>query len=61
MKAQRVVVPKPKKPGLTGFMRIQFKILGFCSTTWEGNYSKPDRIVSALDIADRRPTGRRGI
>ncbi len=46
---------KPKA-GLTGFSVSNLKIPGF-EQPWEGNYGKPDRIVSALDIMTEGPLG----
>lgn len=46
---------KPKA-GLTGFSVSNLKIPGFVQP-WEGNYGKPDRIVSALDIMTEGPLG----
>lgn len=46
---------KPKA-GLTGFTVSNLKIPGFVQP-WEGNYGKPDRIVSALDIMTEGPLG----
>ncbi|QSX42659.1 phosphoribosylformylglycinamidine synthase [Shewanella cyperi] len=46
---------KPKA-GLTGFSVSNLKIPGFVQP-WEGNYGKPERIVSALDIMIDGPLG----
>ncbi|MFB2733630.1 phosphoribosylformylglycinamidine synthase [Shewanella mangrovisoli] len=46
---------KPKA-GLTGFSVSNLKIPGFVQP-WEGNYGKPERIVSALDIMIEGPLG----
>ncbi|MFB2777669.1 phosphoribosylformylglycinamidine synthase [Shewanella mangrovisoli] len=46
---------KPKA-GLTGFSVSNLKIPGFVQP-WEGNYGKPERIVSALDIMTEGPLG----
>ena len=46
---------KPKA-GLTGFSVSNLKIPGF-EQPWEGNYGKPSRIVSALDIMTEGPLG----
>ncbi|MGL4901377.1 MAG: phosphoribosylformylglycinamidine synthase, partial [Shewanella sp.] len=46
---------KPKA-GLTGFTVSNLHIPGFVQP-WEGNYGKPDRIVSALDIMTEGPLG----
>ncbi|QYJ77256.1 phosphoribosylformylglycinamidine synthase [Shewanella sp. FJAT-52076] len=46
---------KPKA-GLTGFSVSNLKIPGFVQP-WEGNYGKPDRIVTALDIMTEGPLG----
>ena len=49
---------KPKA-GLTGFSVSDLKIPGFVQP-WEGDYGKPDRIVSALDIMIDGPLGGAG-
>jgi phosphoribosylformylglycinamidine synthase len=46
---------KPKA-GLTGFSVSNLNIPGF-KQPWEGDYGKPDRIVSALDIMIEGPLG----
>ncbi|GIU46564.1 phosphoribosylformylglycinamidine synthase [Shewanella colwelliana] len=46
---------KPKA-GLTGFSVSNLKIPGFVQP-WEGDYGKPDRIVTALDIMTEGPLG----
>ncbi|MCF1429564.1 MAG: phosphoribosylformylglycinamidine synthase [Shewanella sp.] len=46
---------KPKA-GLTGFCVSNLKIPGFVQP-WEGDYGKPERIVSALDIMMDGPLG----
>ncbi|NMH65514.1 phosphoribosylformylglycinamidine synthase [Shewanella salipaludis] len=46
---------KPKA-GLTGFSVSNLKIPGFVQP-WEGDYGKPERIVSALDIMTEGPLG----
>ncbi|MCL6415877.1 phosphoribosylformylglycinamidine synthase [Aestuariirhabdus sp. Z084] len=46
---------KPKA-GLTGFTVSNLNIPGF-RQPWEGNYGKPERIVSALDIMVEGPIG----
>ncbi|MEH6358167.1 MAG: phosphoribosylformylglycinamidine synthase [Pseudomonadales bacterium] len=46
---------KPKA-GLTGFSVSNLNIPGF-EQPWEGNYGKPNRIVSALDIMTEGPLG----
>ncbi|MBM7072730.1 phosphoribosylformylglycinamidine synthase [Shewanella sp. 202IG2-18] len=46
---------KPKA-GLTGFSVSNLNIPGF-EQPWEGNYGKPSRIVSALDIMTEGPLG----
>lgn len=46
---------KPKA-GLTGFSVSNLKIPGF-EQPWEGDYGKPDRIASALDIMLEGPIG----
>ncbi|MGL5390505.1 MAG: phosphoribosylformylglycinamidine synthase, partial [Shewanella sp.] len=46
---------KPKA-GLTGFTVSNLQIPGFVQP-WEGNYGKPERIVSALDIMTEGPLG----
>lgn len=46
---------KPKA-GLTGFSVSNLNIPGF-EQPWEGDYGKPDRIVSALDIMTEGPLG----
>ena len=46
---------KPKA-GLTGFSVSNLNIPGF-EQPWEGNYGKPTRIVSALDIMTEGPLG----
>ncbi len=46
---------KPKA-GLTGFSVSNLKIPGF-EQPWEGDYGKPERIVSALDIMLEGPIG----
>jgi len=47
------------KAGLTGFTVSNLNIPGF-KQPWEGNYGKPDRIVSALDIMIEGPLGGAG-
>ncbi len=44
------------KAGLTGFTVSHLKIPGF-DQPWEGNYGKPERISSALDIMLEGPIG----
>ena len=55
MKAQRVVVQKPKA-GLTGFSVSNLVIPNF-EQPWENPLSKPNRIASALDIMIEGPLG----
>ncbi|MEE2731191.1 MAG: phosphoribosylformylglycinamidine synthase [Pseudomonadota bacterium] len=47
------------KAGLTGFTVSNLNIPGF-TQPWEGNYGKPGRIVSALDIMIEGPLGGAG-